>query len=174
MHWKEPWYHGSSFYRIEDCKLRSHAPRCKWNTRDLALLMSAPQMDESIWRVRESAKELDVSLHIASCGIQCDNHVWELRGYEEPFWDNDLKFPSSNMSVAFLDSSIENQKEWYIKPDWIKLLKYTFLWVAPLLSLSGTLSPLGSYCPSLPLHFPSCLHSDECHRSGWGHEICGW
>ena len=39
---------------------------------------------------------------------------------------NDLKFPFSNMSVAFLDSSLENQKGGYIKPDWIKLLKYTF------------------------------------------------
>src|SRR5882724_8319337 len=37
-----------------------------------------------------------------------------------------FKFPSSNMSIAFLDSSIENQKRGYIKPDQIKLLKYTF------------------------------------------------
>ena len=77
------------------------------------------------------------------------------------------------MSVAFSDSSIENQKGGYIKPNWIKLLKYPFPWVAPLLSLSGTLSPLGSYCPLLPPHFPRSVHSDKCHRLGWGHEICG-
>jgi len=28
----------------------------------------------------------------------------------------DLEFPSSNMSIAFLDSSLENQKGGYIKP----------------------------------------------------------
>src|SRR5882724_10334544 len=86
---------------------------------------------------------------------------------------NDLEFPSSNMSVAFLDSSIENQKGGYIKPNCIKLLKYPFPCVAPLLSPSGTLSPLGSYCLSLPPHFPHSLHSDKCHRSGQGHEIHG-
>src|SRR5882724_10026764 len=30
-----------------------------------------------------------------------------------------------------------------------------------------------SYCPSLPPHFPCSLHSDKCHRSGRGCEICG-
>src|SRR5882724_1222332 len=61
------------------------------------------------------------------------------------------------MSVAFLDLSIENQKGGYIKPNQIKLLKYPFLCVAPLLSLSGTLSPLGSYCPSLPLFLSTVI-----------------
>src|SRR5882724_9721889 len=37
-----------------------------------------------------------------------------------------LKFPSSNMSIAFLDLSVENQKGGYIKPNRIKLLKYSF------------------------------------------------
>src|SRR5882724_13296855 len=77
------------------------------------------------------------------------------------------------MSVAFLDLSIENQKGGYIKPDQIKLLKYTFPQVAPLLSLSGTLSPLGSYCLSLPLHFPCSLCSGGCHKLGQGHENHG-
>src|SRR5882724_13386722 len=62
------------------------------------------------------------------------------------------------MSIAVLDSSVENQKGGYIKPNQIKLLKYPFSCVAPLLSLSGTLSPLGSYCPSLPPHLPHSLH----------------
>src|SRR5882724_8796695 len=86
---------------------------------------------------------------------------------------NDLKFPSSNMSVDFLDLSIENQKGGYIKPDQIKLLKYAFPQVAPLLSPSGTLSPLGSYCLSLPPHFPCSLHSGKCHRSGQDRKIHG-
>src|SRR5882724_3723448 len=77
---------------------------------------------------------------------------------------NDLNFPSSNMSISILDLSIENQKGGYIKPDQIKLLKYTFPRVALLLSPSGTLSPLGSYCPSLPPHFPHFLCSGKCHR----------
>ena len=46
------------------------------------------------------------------------------------------------MSIAVLDSSVENQKGGYIKPNQIKLLKYPFSCVAPLLSLSGTLSPI--------------------------------
>jgi len=71
-----------------------------------------------------------------------------------------LKFPSSNMSIAFLDSSIENQKE-----DTLNLIELSSLNtvspVAPLLSLSGTLSLLGSLL-SVPFH---CLfHIDECHR----------
>src|SRR5882724_9425838 len=32
--------------------------------------------------------------------------------------------------------------------------------------MSGTLSPLGSYCPSLPPHLPCSLHSNKCHRLG--------
>ena len=67
-----------------------------------------------------------------------------------------LKFPSSNMSIAFLDLSIENQKGGYIKPNRIKLLKYSF-------SLSGTLSLLGSL---LSVPFCRLFHIDECHRSG--------
>src|SRR5882724_961652 len=53
-------------------------------------------------------------------------------------------FPSSNMRVAFLDLSIENQKGGYVKSNQIKLLKNNFPLVAPLLSPSGILSSLGS------------------------------
>src|SRR5882724_4103452 len=69
-----------------------------------------------------------------------------------------LSFASSSMSVAFLDLSIENQKGGYIKPNQIKLLKYSFPQVAPLLSPSGILSPLGSLL-SVPFSTFSTLMS---------------
>ena len=72
---------------------------------------------------------------------------------------NDLKFPSSNMSIAFLHLSIENQKGGCIKPDQIKLLKYTFHeW--HLVSLRIPIVHLFHHI------YPHFFHSDECHRSG--------
>ena len=70
------------------------------------------------------------------------------------------------MSIAFLDSSIENQKGGYLKPNQIKLLKYPFhVWHLYCLRVA--------LCLSLPPHFPCSLRSDKCHRSGQGCEICG-
>ena len=49
----------------------------------------------------------------SSVAIMCESS----EDMMSPFKINDLKFPSSNLSVAFLDLSIENQKGGYIKPD---------------------------------------------------------
>src|SRR5882724_4550283 len=78
-------------------------------------------------------------------------------------------FPSSNMSVALLDLSIENQKGGYIKPNQIKLLKYRFPQVAPLLSPSSTLFPLGSLLSvSTTTFLHVFFHNDKSHRlSAW-------
>src|SRR5882724_10844495 len=71
---------------------------------DLALGTDCDNMvDESIRRTRESINELNVALHVTSQGIQC-----------------------GNMSVAFLDSSVENQKEGCIKVNQIISLNTIF------------------------------------------------
>ena len=130
-------------------------------------------MDELIGGTRESVNEVNVVLHITSFGIQCGNHVWELRRCDETPWDSDLQcFPSSNMSVAFLYLSIENQKGGYIKLNWINSLNTVFhewhlycLQVAPCL-------PSGPHLSNFPPHFTSSLHNVRGCILGWGPETC--
>ena len=86
-------------------------------------------MNELAWGTRESVDELNMALHIAesSVKIMCET----FGRYDKTFWDKDLQcFPSSNMSIAFLDLSVENQKGGYIKPNLTKLCEYNFPWVA--------------------------------------------
>ena len=83
-------------------------------------------MDELIWGTRESVNQLNMALHITSMESNVEIMCWELRCDKTP-WDSYLQcFPSSNMSIAFLDLSIENQKGGYIKPSWIDALSTIF------------------------------------------------
>ena len=61
---------------------------------------------------------------ICSCMLEAEgSRMGAVYGHSEDMMRlprvNDIEFPSRNMSVACLDSSIENQKGGYIKPSQI-------------------------------------------------------